>query len=149
MTEIFRRCFSSVHVIYIPLKNFPPLGTDENFFKQCRRLHHRIKGDIDTVQRAREESWRKFDAKQLSLAFGYAFQHLTSLSDKAFDFGDCRRQTDLPKAAKNHITEFLRCSLRDKTESNFDSAAAYLGSCIVMQALDEDGEGISSPTCFK
>ena len=146
--EIFRRCFSSVHVIYIPLKGFPPLGTDENLFKQYGRLLNRIKCDVERVQAAREESWRRFDVKQLSLAFHYAFKHLTSQSEKPFDFGDCRSQTDLPKTAKGHVTEFLKCSLGEGIESNFDSASLTLGSCMVMKALRENGEGMSFPKFF-
>ena len=143
--EIFRRCFSSIHVIYIPLKGFPPLGTEENTFKQYKRLLIKIKSDVEAVQMAREESWRRFDVKQLSLAFDYALKHLTSMNDKPFDFSDCRGQTELPKAAKSHITEFLKCSLSDKTESDFRSASKYLGSCMVMKALEENSEGMSLP----
>lgn len=131
-------------MIYIPLKDFPPLGTDENTFKQYGRLLDRIRGDAEAVQQARKESWRQFDAKQLSLVFDYAFKHLTSLSEKPFDFSDCRCQTDLPKAATTHVTEFLKSSLRVGKQSDFESASQYIGSCMVMKALEENGTGMSS-----
>jgi hypothetical protein len=144
---IFKRCFSSVHVIYIPLKGYRTpdteenLGSDENMWGQYAKLLARIKSDTERVQAAREERWMRFDSKQLTLAFHYAFKHLTSQSDKPFDFSDCRSQTDLPSTAQGHVTEFLKSSLSGDVKANFDYAASVLGSCIVIRALRESGEG--------
>lgn len=135
------RSFSSVHVIYIPLWTYGNLGTDTNVFKQYGRLLRRIKNDADRVQASREESWTRFDVKQLSLAFHYAFGHLASRSPKPFDFGDCRSQTNLPETTQSHIAEFLKCSLRGDVHLNFSYASYVIGSCMVVRALREEGEG--------
>jgi hypothetical protein len=109
--------------------------------RQYSRLSNRIKSDAERVQVTRGESWMRFDAKQLLLAFHYAFKHLTSQSDTAFDFSHCRTQTDLPKTAQGHVTEFLKSSLAGGVESNFTYASTVLGSCMVMRALKESDEG--------
>lgn len=143
MQDLFLRSFSSIHVIYVPLRTFGDLGTDENINRQYNRLLYRVKSDAGKVQTQREKSWMRFDVKQLNKAFHYAFEHLGSRSNKPFDFGDCRSQIDIPESTQSHVAEFLKCSLRDDVMTNFSYASSVLGSCLVVQALREEGEGES------
>ena len=139
MRDLFLRSFSSIHVLYVPLKGWS-LGTDENVLQQYSRLLRRIRKDTEEVQRSREKAWMRFDVKQLNKVFHYAFEHLGSRSTEPFDFCDSRSRTDLPENTQNHVAEFLKCSLRDDVIGNFKYAAKVLASCLVIQALREEGE---------
>lgn len=135
------RNFSSVHVHYIPLEGFKNLGNSRLILSQIERLATRIKSDARRVQLERAKNWTLFDARQLGMVFDYAFKHLQSGTEEAFDFSRCRQQMSLPESVEGHITEFLAKCWRHGVKENFKAAASLVGSCIVRNSLKFDGSG--------
>ena len=141
MKELFLRNFSSVYVHYIPLKGYLRLGTSDVILRQVSRLNKRIHIDCARVQTARAESWTRFDSRQMSRVFDFAFRHLTSGSLAPFDFSACRRQTAIPDTTEGHIAEFLKRSLSGRVETNFEYATRVIASCLVRNSLRTEGVG--------
>lgn len=150
MKELLLRNFSSVHVHYVPLSGFRRLGTSETILRQISRLSQRIKDDCAHVQQARGEAWNRFDSKQLSILFDYAFKHLISESAEPFDFSKCRRQTALPESIDGHMAEFLKRSLGNGIERNFSYASSVISSSLIRHASKAEGTGkqIILPACI-
>ncbi|KAK3936131.1 hypothetical protein QBC46DRAFT_367088 [Diplogelasinospora grovesii] len=146
MRELLLRNFSTVYVHYIPLNGFKSLGNSGVIMPQIERLARRIWNDAKRVQNERADTWSLFDAKQLGIAFDYAFKHLASGSDEPFDFSQCRQQMSLPATVEGHFAEFLGRCMYNSVHENFDVAAAVMGSCIVRHSLKSERSDLLHPS---
>ncbi|RDW63044.1 patatin-like phospholipase family protein [Aspergillus mulundensis] len=140
LKELLLRNFSSVHVHYIPDAQSRDHSSPEHLHQQNSRLLDRIQADSARVQAARAEAWTRFDAKQLSIVFDCAFQHLASGTRTPFDFSMYRQEIELPETVESHISQFLHQTLqeRDQVDSNLRYAAEVIGSCLVRRMIKLD-----------
>ncbi|KAL9619192.1 MAG: hypothetical protein Q9160_006201 [Pyrenula sp. 1 TL-2023] len=145
MKDLLLRNFSSVHVHYVPLEGYRSLERSGVIVPKINRLAKQIRKDAERVQVQRRDTSTRFDANQLKLVFDYAFKHLASGSDDPFDFNQCRHQISPPNSIEGHFAEFLGQCLQHSTETNFDAAAAIVGSCLVRNSLKSDSSGLLHP----
>lgn len=110
-------------------------------FHQYEKLLARVRTDASRVQDARDERGMRHDSRQLALTFHYAFKHLTSNTDRPFDFGSCRAKSHLPSSTQGHVTGFLRACLGDAKVTDFNYPVSVLASCIIMKALRDNDYG--------
>ena len=144
MKDLFSRNFSSVYVHYIPLDKFGELGNSRIIMDMMQRLARRIRADVKKTQEQRATTWTQFDSKQMSVVFDYAFKHLVSGAEAAFDLSQCMRQISLPDTLDGQFAEFLGFALGDNSGANFKPTAAVIASSLVRNSLKNNRTGRSA-----
>jgi hypothetical protein len=129
----------------MPNSKYGTYSEPEFMHQQGQRLFWRIQKDSAAVQDLRAKSWTRFDAKQVSVLFDHAFQHLALGDSIPFDFSIYRQKTDLPDTAQSQVSEFIRHALWSRIESNFDFVTRVIGSTLVRREVSLENKCEGSP----
>ena len=114
--------FQSVEVCYIPNKG---LATSAEIMRQYRVLRRQIVQAVEAGQRARSNSWTRYDVSSLSHLFGRAFYHFAKLSGPFDFYTAARKDNPMSVTMADHIANLLRyMQARDKRLENFHSVIA-------------------------
>ncbi|KAL6849836.1 hypothetical protein ACO1O0_009381 [Amphichorda felina] len=91
-------------------------------------------------------TWTQFDSKQMSVVFDYAFKHLASGTETAFDLNQCMHQISLPDTLDGQFAEFLGSALGNNSEANFKPTAAVIASSLVRNSLRNNRTDLLFPS---
>ena len=97
--------FQSVEVCYIPNKGF---ATSLEVIRQYRSLRERIVQAVEAGQRARSNSWTRYDVPSLSHLFGRAFHHFAKLSGPFDFYTAARKDNPMSVTISDHIANLVR-----------------------------------------
>ena len=97
--------FQSVEVCYIPNKGF---ATSPEVIRQYRSLRGRIVQAVEAGQRARSNSWTRYDVPSLSHLFGRAFHHFAKLSGPFDFYTAARKDNPMSVTMSDHIANLIR-----------------------------------------
>jgi hypothetical protein len=147
MSQLLSRYYQTVYVHFVPFRGLLPHGTEETITRQIQRLRRKIVEFSGSVQTSRQTQWMRYDAKLLSIIFGFAFAHVATRTDESFDFLLLRRQADVADSVETSLASFLDQCLQNCHEANFTWAAEVVASSFVRRALQKIGLG--KPSCMR
>jgi hypothetical protein len=103
--QLFGALFQQTKVCYIPQKD---LANPAEVFAQYRSLRRLIVYGTDAAQKARGESWTRYDAPTLAHLLNRAFNHFAA-QQTPFDFYKAaRKDNPTPVSMAEHIANFIR-----------------------------------------
>ena len=130
--------FQSVEVCYIPNKG---LATSAEIMRQYRVLRRQIVQAVEAGQRARSNSWTRYDVSSLSHLFGRAFHHFAKLSGPFDFYTAARKDNPMSVTMADHIANLLRyMQARDKRLEDFHSIVAV---CLITFVYRDFRQGSS------
>ncbi|KAL9044870.1 MAG: hypothetical protein Q9214_002025 [Letrouitia sp. 1 TL-2023] len=114
--------FQSVEVCYVPNKGF---ATSAAVMRQYRVLRKQIVQAVEAGQRARSNSWTRYDVSSLSHLFGRAFHHFAKLPGPFDFYTAARKDNPMSVTMADHIANLLRhMQAFDRQLDNFHSVVA-------------------------
>ena len=130
--------FQSVEVCYIPNRG---LATSAEIMRQYRVLRRQIVQAVEAGQRARSNSWTRYDVSSLSHLFGRAFHHFAKLPGPFDFYTAARKDNPMSVTMADHIANLLRyMQARDKRLENFHSVVAV---CLITFVYRDFRQGSS------
>ena len=130
--------FQSVEVCYIPNRG---LATSAEIMRQYRVLRRQIVQAVEAGQRARSNSWTRYDVSSLSHLFGRAFHHFARLPGPFDFYTAARKDNPMSVTMADHIANLLRyMQSREKRLENFHSVVAV---CLITFVYRDFRQGSS------
>ena len=132
--------FQSVEVCYVPNKGF---ATSAKIMEQYRVLRRQIVQAVEAGQRARSNSWTRYDVSSLSHLFGRAFHHFAKLPGPFDFYTAARKDNPMSVTMDDHIANLLRyMQASDRRLANFHSVVAV---CLITFVYRDFRQGSLGP----
>ena len=129
--------FQSVEVCYVPNKGF---ATSEEVMRQYRVLRRQIVQAVEAGQRARSNSWTRYDVSSLSHLFGRAFHHFAKLPGPFDFYTAARKDNPMSVTMADHIANLLRyMQASDRRLESFHSVVAV---CLITFVYRDFRQGL-------
>ena len=132
--------FQSLEACYVPNKGF---ATSAKVMEQYRVLRRQIVQAVEVGQRARSNSWTRYDVSSLSHLFGHAFHHFTKLLGPFDFYTAARKDNPMSVTMDDHIANLLRyMQASDRQLESFHSVVAV---CLITFAYRDFRQGSLGP----
>ena len=132
--------FQSVEVCYVPNIGF---ATSAKVMEQYRVLRRQIVQAVEAGQRARSNSWTRYDVSSLSHLFGRAFHHFAKLPGPFDFYTAARKDNPMSVTMDDHIANLLRyMQASDRRLESFHSVVAV---CLITFVYRDFRQGSLGP----
>ena len=132
--------FQNVEVCYVPNRGF---ATSVEIMRQYRVLRRQIVQAVEAGQRARSNSWTRYDVSSLSHLFGRAFHHFAKLPGPFDFYTAARKDNPMSVTMADHIANLLRyMQASDRRLESFHSVVAV---CLIIYVYRNFRQGLLEP----
>ena len=132
--------FQSVEVCYVPNKGF---ATSAKVMDQYRVLRRQIVQAVEAGQRARSNSWTRYDVSSLSHLFGRAFHHFAKLPGPFDFYTAARKDNPMSVTMDDHIANLLR--YMQASERRLESFHSVVAVCLITFVYRDFRQGLLEP----
>ena len=132
--------FQSVEVCYVPNKG---LATSAEVMQQYRVLRRQIVQAVEAGQRARSNSWTRYDVSTLSHLFGRALHHFAKLPGPFDFYTAARKDNPMSVTMADHIANLLR--YMQASDTRLEGFHSLVAVCLITFVYREFRQGLLEP----